>query len=39
MEIDDAFCDAALAEGEAKIEYADQLTLEWAYWLRYIYGY
>ena len=35
----DAFCGAALAEGDLKEANADVLVQDWAFWLKYVYGY
>ena len=35
----DAFCHAALVEDEIKNASADQLVRDWAFWLKYVYGY
>ena len=33
------FCDAAIDELVVKYEYVEETTENWAYWLKYIYGY
>ena len=33
------FCDAALAQEAVKNAKADMLEKDWAYWLKYVYGY
>ena len=36
---DEVFCVAALQEGDVKNSTADQLVRDWAFWLKYVYGY